>query len=96
MIADGWCGNYQLGIGLYGQTNETGQGVISLGVPSVGAAPTLLVPQEINDEHDMKARIRFDDADGWTTTVFAQPSFSVGLTVKYMMRGFLKRPLTKG
>lgn len=95
LIADGWCMNYQVGLGLYGQTNETGQGVISPGVPSVGAAPTLLVPQEINYDHDLRAKIRFD-AFSWATTSFSQPSLSAGGTCKYLMRGFLKRALTKG
>ena len=94
VIADGWVLGYQIGIGMAGQTNETGQGVISPGVASIGAAPVLLVPQEVNDGHDIRATLRFDN-NSWTTTSFTQPSLSVGATAKHIFRGFIKRPLSK-
>lgn len=93
-IADGWVLNYQAGVGLAGNTVETGQGVISPGTPSIAAAPTLLVPQRIVTNHYVGATIRFD-AFSWTTTAYAQPSLSVGLTAKVLLRGFLKRTVSK-
>ena len=97
LICDGWAMGYQCGIGPYGNTVETGQGVITVGVPSVGAAPTLLVPQEVNWNHDIRAQIRIADVDAWNTgTTRAQPSLSVAMHVKCLFRGFLKRPVTKG
>lgn len=95
VIADGWALGYQVGIGLYGSDGASGAAVIAPGTPSIGAAPTLLVPQEINSDHDIRAKLRFDGF-AWATTVFAQPSLSVGLTAKFIFRGYLKRPLSKG
>lgn len=95
VIADGWALGYQVGIGMYGSDGASGAAVIAPGTPSIGAAPTLLVPQEINDGHDIRAKLRFDGF-GWATSTFAAPSLSVGTTVKFVFRGYLKRPLSKG
>lgn len=95
-IADGWVLGYQTGIGLYGQTTENAQGVIAPGTPSIGAAPTLLVPQEVNDSHDIRATL-YADSMSWSTTNPAQPTFSSAPGFcKFIFRGFLKRPLSKG
>lgn len=98
-IADGWVLGYQTGIGLYGSTVESSQGVIAPGTPSIGAAPTLLVPQEINDSHDIRGKLRYDGytwlANGTGSTQTAA-TFSTYLLAKLIFRGFLKRPLSKG
>jgi hypothetical protein len=97
-IADGWVLGYQTGIGLYGSSVESGQGVISPGTPSIGAAPTLLVPQEINDGHDIRGKLRYDSY-AWlanTTGNATQATFSTYVLAKLIFRGFLKRPLSKG
>lgn len=94
-IADGWVLNYGVGIGLSGSTTENAQAYISPGVPSPSAAPTLLVPQNINNDHDIRGTLRFDNFS-WATTSFSQPSLSVGGTAKLIFRGFIKRALGKG
>lgn len=93
-IADGWVLGYQAGVGLAGMTQETGQGIVSPGTPSVAAAPTLLVPQKLINDHYIGANLRFDNF-AWTTTAYAAGNLSVGLTAKLVLRGFIKRSTTK-
>lgn len=94
-IADGWCMGYQTGMGLAGQTMETGQGIVSLGTPSVAAAPTLLVPQKLINDHYVGGKLKFDDVSLWPTTVFTAGSLSAGGDVKLIFKGFVKRTTTK-
>ncbi|MGL4255624.1 MAG: hypothetical protein ACRCSL_04765 [Microbacterium sp.] len=49
------------GYGLYGQTNENGQGIVSVGVPATASASRLLKKQLLNQNHELMGRLRFDD-----------------------------------
>jgi hypothetical protein len=52
------------GYGLYGQTQETGQGVLSIGVPATASASRLVKKQLLNQNHELRGVLRFD-ARGW-------------------------------
>lgn len=54
------------GYGLYGQTNESGQGIISIGVPATASASRLLKKQLLNQNHELLGRFRFDQRP-WLT-----------------------------
>lgn len=54
------------GYGLYGQTNENGQGIVSVGVPATASASRLLKKQLLNQNHELLGRLRFDDRP-WLT-----------------------------
>jgi hypothetical protein len=54
------------GYGLYGQTNENGQGIVSVGVPATASAARLLKKQLLNQNHELLGRLRFDDRP-WLT-----------------------------
>lgn len=54
------------GYGLYGQTNESGQGIVAVGVPATASASRLLKKQLLNQNHELLGRLRFDDRP-WLT-----------------------------
>lgn len=54
-ICDGPAMRFPTGYGLAGQTNETGAGIVSIGVPSVLAAPKLARAHELNMDSDVDA-----------------------------------------
>lgn len=54
------------GYGLYGQTNENGQGIVAVGVPATASASRLLKKQLLNQNHELLGRLRFDDRP-WLT-----------------------------
>lgn len=54
------------GYGLYGQTNEAGQGIVSVGVPATASASRLLKKQLLNQNHELLGRFRFDQRP-WLT-----------------------------
>lgn len=49
------------GYGLYGSTQESGQGIVSIGVPATASASRLLKKQLLNQNHELLGRLRFDD-----------------------------------
>jgi hypothetical protein len=48
------------GYGLYGQTNEADQGVLSVGVPATASAARLVKKQLLNQNHELRGILRFD------------------------------------
>lgn len=52
------------GYGLYGQTNESDQGVVSNGVPATASTSRLVKKQLLNQNHELFAVLRFD-ARNW-------------------------------
>jgi hypothetical protein len=54
------------GYGLYGQTNESGQGIVSVGVPATASASKLLKKQLLNQNHELLGRLLFDQRP-WLT-----------------------------
>ena len=89
---------YPTGYGISGFSNEAaaaGIAALSVGVPSVAAAPTLFVPQQLKDNDDIIAKLRFPDASGWFTG-YVVPTLTVNdLAVTCFMRGVIKSPLGK-
>lgn len=64
-IAQGPALQFPTGYGIYGQTVEMGQSVVSNGLPSEGAPLGMLSPVIINDQYDMKPTITFNDQVQW-------------------------------
>jgi hypothetical protein len=96
IITSGPAVKYPSGYGLSGFSNATpGSAAVSVGVPSVAAAPTLFVPQQLKDNDDIICKLRFPGA-AWTTS-YAPPTVSAapGLAVSVFLRGVIKSPLGK-
>ena len=71
------------GYGLYGQTQETGQGVVSNGVPATASTSRLVKKQLLNQNHELFGVLRFDarnwlsaDASTGFTANSLQPSIT--------------------
>ncbi len=96
IIADGPAVKFPSGYGLSGSSNEApgaGQSYNSVGVPSVAAAPTLFVPQQLKDNDDIGAALTFPAA-GWVSG-YANPTTTADLLVSCFLRGVIKSPLGK-
>lgn len=67
------------GYGLYGQTNESGQGIVSVGVPATASASKLLKKQLLNQNHEIIGRLLFSQRP-WLTAG-ATPLFASAAAV---------------
>jgi len=61
------------GYGLYGQTQESGQGIVSVGVPATASAARLIKKQLLNQNHELLGRFIFDQRP-WLTVVGTTPT----------------------
>lgn len=84
---------YPSGLGMGGFSDETGATAVSIGVPSVAAAPTLFVPQQLKDDDDVKSKLRFLAAD-WISGYVA-PVTAGTLRITLLLHGVMKNPLGK-
>lgn len=67
------------GYGLYGSTQESGQGIVSIGVPATASASRLLKKQLLNQNHELLGRLRFDDRP-WLTQGTNPPFTAAAVT----------------
>jgi hypothetical protein len=101
IVTSGPAVKYPSGYGLSGFSDGNaaaptpGVAAMSVGVPSVAAAPTLFVPQQLKDNDDIICKLRFPGA-AWAAS-YAPPSVSAapGLAVSVFLRGVIKSPLGK-
>lgn len=71
------------GYGLYGQTNESGQGIVSVGVPATASAARLIKKQLLNQNHELLGRLLFDQRP-WLSVPSgssATPPFAVAAAI---------------
>lgn len=54
------------GYGLYGQTQESGQGIVSIGVPATASAARLIRKQLLNQNHEIEGTLTFPQRQ-WLT-----------------------------
>jgi len=99
VITSGPALKYPTGYGLSGFSDvgaaQAGASAVSIGVPSVAAAPTLFVPQQLRDNDDIICKLRFPAA-AWVTG-YDKPTLTGvdGVAVSTFMRGVIKSPLGK-
>jgi hypothetical protein len=98
VIAEGPCFKFQSGYGLSGNTQETGQGIVSVGVASANAAPTLIVPQDVTDEDDIFGTLTFWPANWLNTTdvwalAYTAPNISVDWVVTLFFHGIIRKAM---
>ena len=84
---------YPSGYGIGGFSDENAATAVSVGVPSVAAAPTLFVPQQLKDDDDLAGKLRFPGAD-WISG-YAVPVMAGSMRVTMLLHGVMKAPLGK-
>jgi len=94
LISEGPAVKYQSGLGVSGATPQTAPGVVTLGVPSAAAAPSLLVAQTVTSEDDLGAVLTFAN-NAWIAAGSSMPTFTVRPLVSLMLHGLIKKPATK-
>lgn len=62
------------GYGLYGQTNESGQGIVSAGVPATASASRMVKKQLLNQNHELQGTLQFSQRP-WLTSG-SSPTFT--------------------
>lgn len=91
IIAEGPLVKYQSGLGMTGSTTVGNRQILTTGVPSAAAAPSLLVAQPINDKNDLFADVTF--ADGATlNAAVVNPTLTGAVTLSIFLHGLIKDP----
>lgn len=93
LISEGMLVKYQTGIGVTGSTTRTATGVVTLGVPSAAAAPSLMVAQPISDTDDLMGTVDFKAAT-WVSG-YVTPVLSNSVLFSIVLHGFIKKPQGK-
>lgn len=93
-VAEGPVVKFPAGYGLAGNTVETDQGIVSIGVPSTAAAAKLVREQLVTEKHDLDA-VLFYDARTWDGTI-AMPTLTSTVHVKAGFHGLVRSAATKG
>jgi hypothetical protein len=98
LLIEGPAVKFPSGYGLYGNTVENGQGIVSVGVPSTAAALKLLKTQLITSEHEMQGFLTFYDRN-WTgadlNAADRMPTFSQPLMCTTWLHGLIKQAVSK-
>lgn len=105
VIADGPALKFPTGYGMSGMSDlgaaTPGNQFASVGVPSIAAAPTLFVPQQLKDNDDIICKLRFPGAS-WVDAANGAGGYTVptltgadGCPVSTFLRGVIKSPLGK-
>jgi hypothetical protein len=102
---DGPAVHFHSGLGFAGNTNESGQGIISLGVAATGSVRLLDIPQLITKDHDIRAVLRFDDriwagtapqpGAVFETSAERMPDLSTAVAARIVLQGQLIVASTK-
>lgn len=65
------------GLGFYGNSNEDGQGIVSIGVPATASASRLIKKQILNQNHQLRGVMRFDPRN-WISTGAFNVAYTAG------------------
>lgn len=89
---------YQSGYGMTGSTTRNATGVVTTGVPSAAAAPSLYVAQPVTDNDDLAGAITFPQL-GWLATNTdgaivgtTLPTPSVAISMSCFLHGIIRKP----
>lgn len=94
LISEGPVVKYQSGLGVSGSTTQTATGVVTVGVPSAAAAPSLLVAQTISSDDDLQGTLSFED-NAWRAAGSGMPTLSAATLASLYLHGLIKKPATK-
>lgn len=83
------------GYGLYGSTQESGQGIVSIGVPATASAARLIRKQLLNQNHEIEGTLTFPQRQWLTQATDAGGGgfTTAGITPKITVRTSAETPL---
>jgi hypothetical protein len=88
-----------IGYGLSGQTQETDQGIVAVGVPATASVANLRKPQFITTEHDVDGVLTFLPRTWFnavaTPAAVQMPTLENAVLVKLWLHGLIKAAATK-
>lgn len=91
-IAEGALYEFPSGYGITGSTTRNNAGVVTNGVPSLAAAPQLLVAQPVKPEDSVSGYIEFPDNAGVLTASTEMPTTTTRNVFTVHLDGLIKRP----
>lgn len=91
LVSEGPLFKYQSGYGMTGSTTANSTSLVTTGVPSLAAAPNLLVAQPIKDNDDLQSTIDFK-GDAWITGSQVGTTLTGALVFMNMLHGLIKKP----
>lgn len=99
LLIEGPAIKFPSGYGLYGNTVENNQGVVSIGVPATASAARLIKTQLITAQHEVQGFLRFENRD-WAAVEVPivadrMPNFSQPIFVTGWLHGLIKTASTK-
>lgn len=90
LIVEGPLYKFQSGLGVAGSTTRNATGIVTMGVASAGAAPSLLVAQSVKDTDDLVATLDHRNT-AWLATT-SLPTYTVRMGVTLDLHGLIKKP----
>ena len=94
LIVEGALYKFATGYGMTGATTENNTSLISTGVASAAAAPSLLVAQPVKDDDDLNGTIDFK-SDSWVTGTAVMPTLTGRVVISNILHGLIKKPQGK-
>jgi hypothetical protein len=98
LLIEGPLVKFPSGYGLSGQTQETDQGIVSIGVPSTAAAAKLVKTQLMTSAHEVEGRLTYYDRN-WTGANLAagdrMPTLALPAFAKVWLHGLIKSAVSK-
>jgi hypothetical protein len=96
LLIEGPLIKFPSGYGLAGQTQETDQGIVSIGIASTASAAKLVKTQLLTQRHEIEGRLTFFGRTGFTTPLpNPMPTLSTSVLVTIWLHGLVKAAVSK-
>lgn len=91
LIVEGPVYKFQSGLGVSGSTTRNATGIVTIGVASSGAAPSLLVAQSVKESDDLMATLDHK-SNSWINGGAEMPTYTARMGVTLNLHGLIKKP----
>ena len=96
LLIEGPLIKFPSGYGLAGQTQESDQGIVSIGVASTASAAKLIKTQLLTQRHEIEARLTFFGRTGFVTPLpNPLPTLADSILVTAWLHGLVKAAVSK-
>jgi hypothetical protein len=96
LLIEGPVIKFPSGYGLSGNTQETEQGIVSIGVPATASAAKLIKTQLLTQRHEIEGRLTFFGRTGFVTPLpVPMPTLADSVLVTAWLHGLVKAAVSK-